>query len=164
MNRSLYQVARARYGSGGSRDGQPPEAAQRDQDILGQRGRDSSFLCIAADDRERQNGDRWPMNQGRWRRGRRCLVGRSEALFDADDKAESVSRKRADHALRPTVIANRLADGVDSRRQRRIGDGPALPDGLEQLVLAYHTVAMAEQVEQDVEDLRLELDLDAFPA
>jgi len=75
-----------------------------------------------------------------------------------------VSRKRADHALRPPVIANRLADGVDSRRQRRIGDDPALPDGVEQLVLAHYTVTMPEQIEQDVENLGLELDLDASAA
>jgi len=71
MYRSLYQIAGARDGSGRSGNAQPPEAAQSDQDILGQGGRDSSFLHIAADGRERQNGNRWPMDQSRWRHERR---------------------------------------------------------------------------------------------
>ena len=64
----------------------------------------------------------------------------------------------ADQPLPPAVVAERAAGGVDAGGEGGVRDAAAAPDRLEQLVLAHHALAMADQVDQEVEHLRLDLD------
>ena len=46
--------------------------------------------------------------------------------------------------------------GVDAGRQRRFRHDPAVPDGIQYVVLADHAIAVLDEVEQEIEDLRLD--------
>src|SRR5262249_45666013 len=52
--------------------------------------------------------------------------------------------------------SDRAARRIDPVEQGRSRDGPALPDLGHQLVLADHPVAVPDQVNDQIEDLRLE--------
>src|SRR5262249_49925002 len=64
----------------------------------------------------------------------------------------------ADEDLIVAVVSDRLAGGLDAARERRVGDDPPLPDRVEQLVLAYRPVVIANEVDEQVEHLRLDRD------
>src|SRR5690606_10327718 len=68
------------------------------------------------------------------------------------------ARNGAGQALYPTRIAHRPAHGIDVTGDGRLGNDAAAPHRLEQVVLADDTVAMAEQMQQKVEDLRPDID------
>ena len=74
------------------------------------------------------------------------------------DKAEAFARDGADQALLLAAVADRLARGIDAAGQRRIRDDAAPPDRGDQVVLADDAVAILDQVDQQIEHLRLERD------
>src|SRR5215467_12707186 len=94
----------------------------------------------------------------------RCLSDRSgvrvmscRALFvDRANKAHAFARNGADYFLNVSVVANRFACGVDPACQRRIRYDAAAPDRRDQVVLAHHAVSVLDQVDQQVEHLRLQ--------
>ena len=51
-------------------------------------------------------------------------------------------------------VADRIPGGVDSAGQRRFGDDTAVPDRLDQIVLADDPLAVLDQIDQQVEHLR----------
>ena len=59
----------------------------------------------------------------------------------------------ANEPLRLPIVPNRRAGGIDMGAQGRIRDGPAFPDGRQQIVLADHTFTIVKQIRQEVEDL-----------
>ena len=74
------------------------------------------------------------------------------------DEAKTLARDGADHGLILAAVADRLARGVDPARQRRFGDDAAVPDRLDQIVLGDDVVAVFDQVNQQIEHLRLDRD------
>jgi len=69
----------------------------------------------------------------------------------------------ADRLLACAAVADRPPRRVDAAGQRRCGDDPAAPDGLQEVVLADHTIAVIDQIEQQIEDLRLDGDEHSAP-
>ena len=94
------------------------------------------------------------------------IVGRHQLrgwfVIDPPDKAESALGHRADEVLAFTAVANGAPRRADAGAERRLRDDAALPDRLDQLVLADDSVAVADQIEQQIEHLRL--DADGLPA
>ena len=93
----------------------------------------------------------------RRRHGRQLRIGLHLA-----DEAKAFARNRAHQLLVAAVVVDRLAHGIDPAGQGRFGDDAAVPDVVEQLVLADHAIAVLDEIEQNVEHLRLERD--AFAA
>ena len=87
----------------------------------------------------------------------RCGAVRGLRLHVADE-AKALSRDGADHGLILAAVADRLARGVDPARQRRFGDDAAVPDRLDQIVLGDDAVAVFDQMNQQIEHLRLDRD------
>jgi hypothetical protein len=62
------------------------------------------------------------------------------------------------------AVAERAASGVDARAQRGLGNNPPVPDGCDQVVLADHAIAIAHQIDQQIEYLWFNWDQRAFAA
>src|SRR5215510_693791 len=77
-------------------------------------------------------------------------------LVDRANKAHAFARNGADYFLNVSVVANRFACGVDPARQRRIRYDAAAPDRRDQVILAHDAVSVLDQVNQQVEYLRLQ--------
>ena len=65
---------------------------------------------------------------------------------------------RPDDPLLTAAVTDRLPDGLDPRRERSLADERSAPDLVEQLDLGDHPLTVLDQVTQDVEDLRLDMD------
>jgi hypothetical protein len=85
-------------------------------------------------------------------------------LCHVGDKAHAFARDSADHSLSRAAVANRLACRVEAGGHGGFGDGPATPDAHDQIVLTDDTVAVVDEVNEEVEDLRFERDWLAVPA
>ena len=72
------------------------------------------------------------------------------------DEAQPLARDGADQLLFVAAVADRLSRGVDAAGQGRIRHDPAAPDRSDEIVLADDAVAILQQVDQQVEDLRLD--------
>ena len=107
-----------------------------------------------------QRARRWDRVAGAQRSARFDTV-RGFRLHVADE-AKTFSRKGADHDLILAAVADRPARGVDPARQRGFGDDAAIPHRLDQIVLGDDMVAVFDQVNQQIEHLRL--DRHAFAA
>src|SRR6185369_10758848 len=55
-----------------------------------------------------------------------------------------------------SVVADRAPGSLDAAGQCGLADEPVTPDLVQQLFLGHHPVAVAEQVDEDVEDLWLD--------
>ena len=64
--------------------------------------------------------------------------------------------ERPDDALRGSVVADCPPRGLDAAGQCGLADEPVTPHLVEQLDLGDHAVAVAEQMDEYVEDLRLD--------
>ena len=84
--------------------------------------------------------------------------GRGPLLAHLADKADALARDRADEVLALAAVADRPAQRVDSAGQRRFRYDPSAPDRGDEIVLAHHAVAVRNEMDQEVEDLRLERD------
>ncbi len=82
---------------------------------------------------------------------------------DVPDEAETLAGHGADQPLRLAAVAHRLARGVDPAGQGRFRDDPPAPNRVQQIVLGDNAVAVADQVHQQVEHLRLQRDRFAAP-
>ena len=80
------------------------------------------------------------------------------ALAHVADEPNSLAGGGADEALLLAAIADGAPGGVDAARQRQVGYDTAVPHPGDQVVLADHAVAIANQKNQEVEDLRLDRD------
>ena len=77
-------------------------------------------------------------------------------LDDGRDKAKPLARNRADQSLVVAAVANRVADRVQGRADRRYRDEAAFPDRHAQILLAHHPFAIADQIGQQLENARLD--------
>src|SRR5262249_4376427 len=72
------------------------------------------------------------------------------------DETYALAHDGPDQALLVAAVADRLAGGVDTARQRRIGNDPPAPDRLDQVVLARHAIAGLHPIEQEIRHLGLD--------
>ena len=147
-------------------------ARQRDNHLLRHAVGEVVLLRVSAHVRERQHSDGGLVrkSQGGLRglrdnlRGRalgrlilgRLVFGRLGLLPHRTDKADALARKRLDQTLRLAAVSDRPAHRVHARGQRRFRYYASLPDGLDEVVLADHPGAVADQELQKIEGLRLD--------
>ena len=135
-------------------DEEPARPRQGGDDVLGHAVGKVILFGIAAHVGEWQDGERWLVRRCGWR-----WDGLGDVVFGhLADEANAAAGDGADQALRCAAVADRLAHGVQAGCQGRFGHGPAAPDGLDQIVLADDAAAVADEVDEDVEDLRFDGD------
>ncbi len=88
-----------------------------------------------------------------WAYGR-CL-GELPLLPHFADKTNTLARQGFDQALLGSAVPDGTACGVDARAQRQFGHDAAAPDRFDQIIPADDVLAVADQVDQEVEDLGL---------
>src|SRR5262249_13988593 len=111
---------------------------------------------------ERQHGDRrliWENKPGLLRSTVRCGSRLSLLLFvHRADKPDSLAGKGLDEALLVAAVTDRDSQCIDARADGRFRYDAPLPDRCDQIVLADDAFAVADQVFQEIEDLRLDRD------
>src|SRR5262249_21164619 len=96
----------------------------------------------------------------RYRRFSGYQGGRRRVVFvDVADEAKSALVQSANEALVAAAVAERAPCRADAGVERRLRDDAALPDDVEQLVFADDPVAIANEVNEQVEHLRLDVDI-----
>jgi hypothetical protein len=63
-----------------------------------------------------------------------------------------------------SIVAERAPGAIDAAGERRLGDDPAVPDRLDQLVLADNPVVVAHQMHDEIEYLGLNVNRFPTPA
>ena len=79
------------------------------------------------------------------------------SAVDRGDEPVATAVHGADDALLPTVVTDRSADGLDSRREGRLRDEARPPHLLQELLLRDHPIPVLEEVAQHVEHLGLDV-------
>src|SRR5262249_4906050 len=121
------------------------------------------FVCtlvgLAAHVAEWKNGNGRLCRHAKRRSGRRSGLHR---LFILDvhrgDETKPFLGERPNEALLLAAIANGLAHRIYSAGQSRFRNNPSAPNGGDEVVLADNTVAIFDQINQHIEDLRFEGD------
>src|SRR5262249_55096323 len=127
------------------------------------------LLRIAADIVERQHRNRSALGPCEGRRGepstpgrctlcsycRRLFSNRRAGCPDGADEPETVLVERADNFLIGAAIADGPPGGADAGTQGRIRNSATFPHRLNQLVLADDPIVVANEVDEQVENLRL---------
>src|SRR5262245_10990596 len=85
--------------------------------------------------------------------------GRSVVFVDVADEAKPPLVQGANEALVAAAVAERAPCRADAGVERRLRDDAALPDDVEQLVFADDPVAIANEVNEQIEHLRLDVDV-----
>jgi hypothetical protein len=83
-------------------------------------------------------------------------VGRLVPFADLADEPETLAGDGVDEALLLAAVADGAAGGVNAAGEGGVGHDAAVPDAGDQVVLADHARAVADQEQQQVEDLRLD--------
>ena len=92
------------------------------------------------------------------------VVRANRYLFDFSNKSKSTLVQCLEKDLIIAVVAKRAAGSIDPAAQRGFGNGPTFPDRLNEIILADDPVPIAHQVNNDVENLRLDVNRGAVPA
>src|SRR5262249_11383624 len=82
---------------------------------------------------------------------------RSSVSVELPDEAKPTLVHGANEALVVTAVAERAPRRADAGAERRLGDDAAVPDHIDQLVLAHDPIAVLDQMDEQIEDLRLEM-------
>ena len=80
------------------------------------------------------------------------------------DEAEAALVQRPNKGLVVSVVAKRTPGAIDAAGERRLGDDPAVPDRLDQLILADNPVVVAHQMNDEIEYLGLNMNRFPKPA
>ena len=91
-------------------------------------------------------------NPGSDRRSQRGAI-----LLDVADETKPALVQRAYEALVVAAVAERAPCRADAGAQRRLRDDAALPNRVEQLVLADGSMTVANEINKQVEHLRLDV-------
>ena len=78
--------------------------------------------------------------------------------LDGRDKAKAFPREGANAGLLLASVADGLAHGIDPAGQRRFGDNAAAPDRGNQIIFADDAITIFDEIDQKIENLRLESD------
>jgi hypothetical protein len=135
-------------------DEQPAQAGQFGDQLVRQGVRDGCIRSGITDQAERQHRDRRASGRCLGRRGGRRRHGYVRGLH-VRHEAQALAMDRADEALRPAVVAERLARGLDAARDRGLRDDAPVPDLLDDLVAGHEPVAVLHEQREQREDLRL---------
>jgi hypothetical protein len=73
------------------------------------------------------------------------------------DKTKPALAQRANEALVVAVVAERAPCRADARAERRLRDDAALPNHVDQLVLADDSIPVSDEMNQQIEHLRLDV-------
>jgi hypothetical protein len=91
--------------------------------------------------------------------------GLRQVLFPyRSNEANTLSWGCADQALLFTAVPNGGPGGADLCAQRGFGHYAPAPNGRDQIVPAHHALALLDQVNQEIENLRLDRHESAAPA
>jgi hypothetical protein len=71
---------------------------------------------------------------------------------------------RPNQGLVVSVVAERTPGAIDAAGERGFGDDPAVPDRLDQLILADNPVVVAHQMDDEIEYLGLNMNRFPKPA
>src|SRR5499427_10119698 len=82
---------------------------------------------------------------------------RRAVTFDVTDETKPTLVQRANETLVVAAVAERAPGRADARAQCRLRDDASLPNRLKQLVLADDSITVADEVNKEVEDLRLDV-------
>jgi len=82
---------------------------------------------------------------------------RGRVVVNVADKTKSALVQRAYEALVAAAVAERAPCRADAGAQRRLRDDAALPNHVDELVLADDPIAVANEVNEQVEYLRLDM-------
>ena len=83
-------------------------------------------------------------------------AGASGGRFpDRADEAKPFAGRGPDEPLLLAAVADRASRRIDAAGQRRFRDDPAVPDGVDDLVLGDDAAAVGDEKGENVEDLRL---------
>jgi hypothetical protein len=77
-------------------------------------------------------------------------------LANIADESKAFAWQRLDQSLPVAAIADGAAGRVDAVEQSRVRNDPPMPDRSQQLILADHAVTVANQMNEEIEDLRLD--------
>ena len=78
-------------------------------------------------------------------------------MQDLPDESESTLTLRMNEVLIVAAVAQRPPRSTDARAERCLRDETTLPNGFDQLILAHDSVAMLDEVNDQIEDLRLDV-------
>src|SRR5829696_5618374 len=87
----------------------------------------------------------------------RVSIRRCDRLNIADE-SEAAPVQRPDEKLIGSVVAKHAPGSIDATGERGFGNRPAVPESADQLVLADNPVMVAHQMNNNIEDLRLDMD------
>ena len=102
---------------------------------------------------ERRSPRRVVRNKSR----RRRICHRRVDGLNIADKAEATLVQRSNEGLVVSVVAKRAPGAIDAAGERGLGDDPAVPDRLDQLILADNPVVVAHQMNDEIEYLGLDM-------
>ena len=86
----------------------------------------------------------------------RIRVRRADGLNIADEP-EAALVQRPNKSLVGSVVSKRAPGAIDAAGERGLGDDPAIPDRLDQFILADNPITVAHQMNDEIEDLRLDV-------
>src|SRR3954452_16611388 len=148
---SLYRVARDHE--------ELTDAAQRRRDVLGDSVGEEILVGIVRHVNERQDRNRGPVwrREADSRRLPRQVRWRNAVQLPPylADEPHTLARDRPDQALLIAVVADCAACCIDAADERRFGHDPSVRDGIEEVILANDATAVLNQIDQQIEDLRL---------
>src|SRR5690348_12615384 len=139
---------------------QPFDAGQPGDDLFHHAVGEILLFGVAAHVLEWQHGDRRPLGRAdagptRVNSGPRHRVA-WRLLANRADEADALPRRRADQTLLFAAVTDRRSGCIDAAGQGRFGYDPPGPDVRDQVILADDTCTVADQVLQEIEDLRLD--------
>ena len=149
-------------------DEQPSDAGKPGDQILGNAVGKIVLIRVAAHIGERQHRDRGAIGQRQRRRRRRAWMcagyGGRFVLAHIADEAEALAWQCLDQPLLAAGVADGAAGRIDPVEQGGLRNDAPMPDRGQQLILADHTVTVADQVSEEIEDLGLDSDQGSSPA
>jgi hypothetical protein len=74
------------------------------------------------------------------------------------DEANTLARDGPNQPLLIATVADRFAGGVDPAVKSRVRHDPAAPNRSDKIVLANHAITVLDEIQQQVEHLRLKRD------
>ena len=178
-HRPLYQIANSKRGAdlawvrvpaqeadGGmaAQHVEPPVARKQANHVLGKAVAEVVRVWLVAEVAKRQYRHRWPMRY----RGRPLVhidsricparfSKRCRRFHDPTDEPKTPPVDRLDERLPVAVVANRLPGSIDPAAESRLRYDPPVPDRVEQIVLTDNALRIADQIKQQVVDLRLDV-------
>src|SRR5262245_11183941 len=92
----------------------------------------------------------------------RRQFGGDLSLAHGADEANALAGGGANQALSVAIVVQRPPGSIDAACKRGVGHDAAVPHAGDQIVLADHAVAVADQKNDEVEDLRFDRDESAL--